>query len=436
MKVEWKQIDRRIHFAFEPSPDDSLLNQQNIESNKPALAATTCYFDMPEGWNKESVHPDLLATAISFMIDPFTKDTIELPLGVSQQFHDAYFQIRKKRLLPVDPQQSPRETPSNPKAGLCFSGGVDSTAAAMLLPKDSVLVFADRDMDDPNSKGLYNKNAALFACSEMQKLGHTVINVLTNYEYVRSPLGFATNYSSAVPVLLLADHLKLSSVALGMILESAFAIGDNPFNVPSSAWFKILNIVGLPTNLVTAGLSEVSTSKIVASNPDYKHIPQSCVRGDIQKPCMKCMKCLRKTLLEKTFTNSSLDDFKMEKMFSIPKVYETMTSSPLHHENVYVYIYNHYKGSNPTHFLLKKKVFASKRDNTWLAKWFPESESYLPEKEREAIKCNILNTFEAMDTSEVQKLKNWNPKKFRDSFVYRMWNDVFNFYSSKRLKNQ
>lgn len=429
MNVTWKQTGRKIEFFFEPSVDDLTSLQKTSSGATYQFGSRSCYFEMPDDWKSSTLHPDLMATAIAFMIDPFVKDTIVLPIGVSQKFHDDYFELRQKKILPVDPQLGSRPLPDDSVPVLCFSGGVDSTAAAILMPKNTWLVFADRDMDDPKQIGHYKKDAALFACQQMQSKGHRVVKVLTNFEFIRDPMGFPTHFSSGVPAILLADHFHSTTIAFGTVLESAFGIGDNKFTQPGGPWLKMLNAAGLPVSLVTGGLSEVATSKLIHDRKDYSDIAQSCMRGKVGAPCSKCMKCFRKSLLQLVFDKVSFHNMELDKMLTFPIIFITMTKSPLHHEDVYVYIYGKNRSFNLGHYLLRKKVRGTKK-NKWLIKWFEESQKYIAEKEREQIKESLLRHFDVMTEKDVWQLKNWDPQTFNKSKRYRFWSWLFQKYAS------
>jgi hypothetical protein len=109
---------------------------------------------------------------------------------------------------------------------LAFSGGVDSTAALSVMPKNTVSIFMDRPL---KGKSLYNPQAAHLAVESLKEIGYVSESVQCDLEYVRHPVGFPTDLSNGVPALLLADYFNASSIAFGTVLESAYGIGHERY---------------------------------------------------------------------------------------------------------------------------------------------------------------------------------------------------------------
>jgi hypothetical protein len=234
---------------------------------------------------------------------------------------------------------------------LAFSGGVDSFAALALLPEKTIPVFCHRTRPADVPKGLYRADAALLACKELSTT-HDVHVFDTDMEYVRDPVGFSVDWTNAAGAVLLADYYNFNSISFGMVLESAYFIGHpyySNLNTRSiySAWAPLFETVGIPISLPTAGLSEVVTSKIVTSKVSEWH-PESCVRGSVRKPCMRCFKCFRKTILDARLSDSELPIKHFDIALESREVKRRLLETPIHHENVLSYSISGLKcGKNP-----------------------------------------------------------------------------------------
>ncbi|MCC7460027.1 MAG: hypothetical protein IT286_01875, partial [Proteobacteria bacterium] len=354
------------------------------------------------------------------IIEPYSK-SITMPKGVSQQFHDAFKKNYGKEVLPIDPNLKKREPKANSKPALTFSGGVDSTVAAILLPKDTVCMFVDRDSEKAAKPGLYNKSSAYHAIEGMKNLGHHVLAIKTDFEFIRDPVGFAWGVSSTVPVLLLADHFNLDSVALGMILESAYAIGNENYREFHYPWFGIFEAAGLPCNLVTAGLSEVATTKLVMALPEYHSFAQSCIRGEPNRPCLKCLKCFRKLMLETALKQNNIENLNLDQQAQLPEVFKHINQTPIHHENIYSFSLSNYVGVHPFLKKFSSKVRAGKIPVTWMEKWYSPSKSLIIEKYRDYISEQIQKFIPAMNANEENDLHFWRPYSLMTSWSPSSW---------------
>jgi hypothetical protein len=353
-----------------------------------------------------------MALATILMVYPFTKSKIELPVGVSQAFHDQFKIASNKEVLPVDPDLQPRKAPANAIPALAYSGGVDSTAALTLLPQHTCSIFVDR-MIPPNNKTLYKKEAAYFACESLRKMGRHVYIVKTDFEYIRSPAGFAVEMSSAIPALLLSDYLSLDSIAMATTLE------DNTFlEFPAffakrlyfTKWDNIFTTVDIPLNKVTWGISEVGNYTIVMKSP-YHSFTQPCIRGNVHKPCMNCYKCFRKILLEMTLLKKEIDDQYLNRLFKIREARINLMKFPMANENVITYITAHYHGNHHLMNLLKKKTRGNLLKVSWMEQWYSPSREDLAPKYRNLIVSNIKKYLKVMSKKDEKILRTWNTEE-------------------------
>jgi len=187
--------------------------------------------------------------------------------------------------------------------GLAFSGGVDSTAALQLLPGDTAAVYCERDGIPTR---LFDQRAQLAFCHEIG-----AETVQTNFELIRTKHGLPPGYSTArgmgVPLVLLAEHLRLAGVAYGAVLDDTI-FPHGTYRPLTAGWRDRqarFAAAGLHCLSPAIGCSEVITCRIVESGP-FADLCQSCIRGGSGAPCGACYKCFRKGLL-RSGTTSGID---------------------------------------------------------------------------------------------------------------------------------
>lgn len=393
-----------LHFDFSPENSDPLQYRGVKMGNR------SCEVHLPEDWKLEDVHPDVLALAAILIIYPFAGPSISLPFGVSQPFHDYFKQTTKKELEPINHELKPRKSPLYSVPALAFSGGVDSMAALMLLPRSTNLFYLERIVPkNITKKQLYNKEAALHACNTLQKEGRSVYTIKSDLEFVRDPEGFPVDVANAIPALLLSDYIGLDSIAWGTIIECTYNIGKGDFQdykdrLHYKRWGKLFELVDLPFNQVVGGISEIGTSTIVLKSP-YKSIAQSCVRGIPNKPCQNCWKCFRKELIEKTIKGDQVDETTLNRNFKYFK--ERFSKIPIADENIFNYITSRYNGSNSIMTILKGRTRGGLLDVSWLGKWYSPSVLILPEKYRSFVSKQIPKYIDVMTKEEEKAVESW-----------------------------
>lgn len=402
MIVAWSTDDKgRLSFRFEYEKGDLSQGYKNRKGKQVTPGNNECYFALPAEWSEADTHPDLLAAAAMMIVEPFVGKSMTLQRPVSQDLHNYFKKYFDKSIGPVDPQMSPRSLPGGGVPALAFSGGVDSVAASLIMPAQTIKIFVDRDSSHLTRPTKYNKSAALRAIEIMRKEGHDIHAISTDYEFTMDPVNFAWGVSSAVPLLLLADHHRFDSIAFGMILESAYGIGDSNYREHNHKWKRLFETLSLRYNLVTAGLSEVMTSKIVKQNPIYDDVASSCIRGLPGKPCYNCLKCFRKLMLESKLDGTRPNARRFEAMVHSNEVYRHITQTPIHHENIYAYALSSYRGRSIFLRLLANKVQARSVDNSWMDAWYPKSRDIMYDKYADEQVANIERYAQAM-TEEQQ----------------------------------
>src|SRR5699024_1505901 len=186
-------------------------------------------------------------------------------------------------VVSVNENLSARKAPSDAVPALTYSGGIDSTAAAILMPKTTHLFYFDSLNPEKGIKTLLNQEAAYYACDSIAALGRPVHKIKTDMQYIRKPVGFNSYLADAVPALLLADYYGFDTVGHGQTLDIGYQVGHLGFKdcketKVGNPWFRLLQAVDLTYTLPIIGLSEVTTTQIVSQSP-FREFTQACSRG-------------------------------------------------------------------------------------------------------------------------------------------------------------
>ncbi|MGG1397246.1 DUF6395 domain-containing protein [Bacillus salipaludis] len=441
MRIKYECNSGVMKIRFLPDSSDTIsfdIHRNSYKKlGKVSLGMRECNIHLPEDWTLASVHPDLLALATLSIIFPYIGQEIVLPIGVSRDFYDKFKLITGKEVLPIDPQLSPRKAREHAVPALSYSGGVDSTAAVILLPDQTHLFYIDRITPPPfqKQKTILNQEAAYHACDSMKNHGRSVHMIKTDLQYVRSPVGFASYLSDAVPAVLLADYYGFDSLVNGHTLEEGYQVGYNGYQdakdlVLIKLWGELLKVVDMPLSLPTIGLSEVSTTKIVINSPYYE-FAQACSRGQINKPCMNCYKCFRKNLLEMVIRQVPIPDDHLNTLFKIKDAQKVLSVTPVHFENVITYITSKYNGDHEIMNLLKKKTRGDIVDTSWMEKWYSPSFENTAPKYKEQIKNEIISRINEMNLQDHENMKMFTYNHLRNSSEFLLYEKNFQHLLSK-----
>lgn len=229
------------------------------------------HWDMPKGYDLASTHPALLHLAMQVLLGPWVKAT---------------------------KQWSVEQRQPGQRLGLAYSGGVDSTAALLLLPDDTVLAYHQRNFDSMLSHTL---PLATFAAIK-ERTGREVLSIPSNHERIRTyhgkPNGFSDAHASGVHLILLADHLDLGGIAFGTPIDNTWLkkgsfyrdFSADPYWATSRAMFAKAGLAYvLPINHISeAGALEVCRQSVLVD------VVNSCLRGVGEQWCGRCWKCFHK----------------------------------------------------------------------------------------------------------------------------------------------
>lgn len=411
VRLETENSTVKYSFALEEGDREAILGPGGVE--KARFLNGTASYCLPAGWRLADTHPDLLGAVAVALAGDFTGPRLELSFPVSDAFREQVGAVYKFTIDPVDPQLKPRRAPGEARMGLCFSAGVDSTAALSLVPKNAVAIFLDR-VDPPGvvRDGLYNKDAPVRACEVLRKIGREAWAISSDMEYLRLPIGFANDLTMSTPLMLLADWLHLDATAYGLILESSYLNKAFKFREYAQTWHwvrysAVAAAAGVPWNLITAGLSEVVTTRLVMESP-WQHVAQSCIRGPFGAPCLNCWKCFRKSLLEATLAGEVLRPELLDRYFSIREAQKKLHEVPIKHEDVMMFILQGYRGNHPEMVALREALRVDDVDLGWIERWFSPAREVLADKYGAPSEASITRVIEPMTERDLQNVRNWD----------------------------
>jgi hypothetical protein len=402
-KVAWDKGGASL--TFEPTPEDPMVR------GHASLTGRSMRIKLPVRIGRKDVHPDLEALAVVLVVSPFAGGTLTVNRPVSTAMEVAVARAFKFRIQPVDPELAPRARPTPGTPALAFSGGVDSSAALLVLPDHTVLGFMRRiPLPGGESSTLYREAAALHACASLQVQGRTVHIYETDMEYIRNPVGFPTDWANASGLVLLADHLRLDSISWGLVAESAYRIGHEVYKDWASrraAWSRIFAAAGLHFNAPVAGVSEVGTTTIVAASP-IAGIVQSCIRGGVGAPCGNCWKCFRKSMLDAARSGNWPADEELDRLFAVRDVKRTLAKFPIPHEDVIGWIAGRYPGKHPKMRLLRERAVPQGQTFSWLERWYSPSAELLDARVRDVVEARLDRHMGRMTAEDEAEFQAWD----------------------------
>jgi len=232
------------------------------------------YWDMPKKWKLQSTHEDLLKLAEWVLLDPWFS-------GI------------------IDGHEWTRKSGNNPS--ISFSGGIESTAAMLVMPRNTILAYHQRDFESM----LKHDNALRFIKRLKWRHLRKVHIIKSNHEKIRTNWGkmngFSTDLACAVHLILLADYFDLDSIAVGMPIDNSWLDKGRVFrDFPHSNWYKKwtppFKLAGLEINFAVNMISQAGCLEIVKKF-GMANWAQSCLRATKGNTCGRCWKCFFKNSL-------------------------------------------------------------------------------------------------------------------------------------------
>lgn len=402
MKAEYSTSGSTLKVKFHADDGDGKETSRGVSMVRDVLEIR-----LNENLLASKIHPDHLALITLMSVHHFVRKTLKMDLEVSSEFAKVV-----QELCPYDVEfesTKGKEYVSNPNSRPClaFSGGVDSTAALMLMPKDTVCAWLERPQ--LTERSLYNKSAANATMDFAEKSGFEVHKVYCDVEHLRNPVGFPVDLGSGMTAVAIASQRNIDCIAYGMVMEAAYRTGhakyrDYPRSSHFKTWGAAFRAAGIPLFLPVSGFSEVCTSTIVLNSSFYRSA-RSCIRGEWPDPCNNCWKCFRKTMVDNRILERPISNSEMETWIKVREVKYKLGSWPVAHENVLAWALKSPLVSGEIAKQLLKRLEGSRRDLALLSKWYPPSIELVPEKYREGF-IEIVGTYiGTMSDSEIKDTK-------------------------------
>ncbi len=367
-------------------------------------------FRYSDGRNFPSVHPDRLALVAIMNTLPFVEDTLKIGWPVSRSFIEATKVISRIKIESESNDCQPIVRNGGGKPSLLFSGGADSTAALAMMPMNTEPVFMLRSKS--KSRSLYDSDAAMESCRKLSTLGYRVNIIESDFEYLRTPVGFPTDLSVSTPAILIAESRMFDSIAFGTILESAYgASGSNFRNYMESShfrlWSTLFSAVGLGYSLPVAGVSEVASSKLCRDHP-LGAVHQSCIRGKWGIPCNKCWKCFRKSTVMTALDWGEISDITIAMIRGSKEVRKRLLEDkPIRHEGVLTYSLQRARGGDELVDALRSLIRSDSLKTDWMEFWYPHSLELIDPSYRDYSISKLKQHLGEMSQEHISELESW-----------------------------
>lgn len=377
-----ERADRgRYHLELEQEASD-------LDAGASPLHRHSLRFELPEDWSADATHPDLLGSALLQSLRPFVGPSLALPRAVSPRFAEAVAEHLGIAITRVDQGLDPRKARREARTGLAFSGGVDSCATLQVLGSSTCCVFLDRMRPAGDERpSAYRPEAARHALTRAEELGLQVVSVASDVEFLGERIGFpvydaSSVESSGVPVVLLADLLDLDLVSWGSLVTTCYAVGYGPFvdhgtHPVHSAWREVLAAAGLPVLLALAGVSEVGATRLIAGS-EWEGVSQSCVRGLPGRPCMDCLKCVRRTLVRSAVTGEWPETAQLERLLLVREFRRRLYAAPVPLTEVYRYALGRAEVRSDLVQLLRRRWAVEDGCAAYQERWYAPSSAVWP----------------------------------------------------------
>ena len=424
MHIDFSQEGNLVTLTAKLEDDD------RPEFGKAKMAGNSITFQMPFSFSLQRVHPDLLALTALVSFSPWIGKRLTLPFGVSTDFSQTCAERLKIKVSNTSYWVIPRRPGSEARPGLSFSAGVDSLACLALMPENTVPLFSHRSAPDANASTLYRDDAPLHAIEEMNAAGYETYKVTSDLEWLRKPVGFGVDPAPAAPLILLADHFSLDAIAFGTIAEAAYRTGTEHFIDYADRgifkkWQAAFQAAGLSYFNAVAPISEMGTTKI-AREYKYGHLAQSCVRGAAGQPCMNCVKCFRKSLVEASFSGNWPTHEQVAELMSNRAIKNYLSTTPIRLEIVLMATLAKYDGDDPLLLALQDRVQAKQYDTSFTHAWYRKGiNDMVPEKYRAGVIEKLNKYLPEMTDEQTYLFENFNIKNMLGDYEANALADQF-----------
>jgi hypothetical protein len=435
MKVDVTLRNRTFHYGLRLDPDDHEESQREFKDcPTPFLLVNREYrMSLPKCF--KDIHPDAHALAIWYALRPVVASRLELPFAASPVLAQWLDQNYRVKLANVDERQAPRRMPEPVVPALLFSGGMDSMAASVLMPKATHHIVLDRlpHLRPGDSKdALIDLAVTRKACAAVAACGRRVHATADDHEFLFSPYPMWHSDMGRLPGLYLADSLGLSTLDAGEVFDATFfggyhagaarwrmaAAGEPPrpdapgrarraapaplINDPQRFW----NVVGLRRADSICGLSEVVTTRVVARSP-YRGKSFSCYyppAPEGESFCMRCDKCFKKLLLRHIADDQEVPVAFFEHFLSQPHLAAVFSRPYFDWHHVWYYAFQKMRCRHWFAREMQKQALQGP-DLSVLEKWYPKAARSMEPAYADEVRENISRYAQTMSAADMARLE-------------------------------
>lgn len=374
------------------------------------LVTNSCLVRLP--LQIEEPHPDLRALAALLVVRPWVGRRLTFDRPISPAFSDM---LRTEFKIDGEPVDSalPARLPG-PQLALSYSSGVDSIAAAELLDASIPYLHHQRIKHPrmPNRATHIKADQIAKLVRAAGERERQVIVAESDHEYLCLPWPQFPSWPSVmVAGVFLADELGLGGLAFGTVLESVYLAGGRRYSGGRPGeWSAALAAVGLPLCRPVAGLTEVGTFRL-ALESELSDLAQSCMLGYAGRPCLGCVKCVRKELLAAAVSNKPAHPkirARLQPADPIAKDFEG--APPLHMQNIAEYILARVPALEGTVLeALATRVDATVESTSWNERYYPRAlVEQIPARWRDEISARLGKLIDPMTGHDIQTVESWD----------------------------
>jgi Family of unknown function (DUF6395) len=418
MRVFWTTSGGEWTLRLRLDADESLVGPG--QGGAPVkLVTNSCLVRLPTP--AVEPHPDLRALAALLIVRPWVGSRLTFDRPISPAFAGMLRNVFQIDGEPVD-GALPARTPG-PQLALSYSSGVDSIAASELLDATIPYLHHQR-IKHPRMPNRANHIRADQIAKLVRAAGERerqVIIAESDHEYLCLPWPQFPSWPSVmVAGVLLADELDLGGLAFGTVLESVYLAGGRRYNAGAGRpgeWSTALVTAGLPLCRPVAGLTEVGTFRL-ALESGLRDLAQSCLLGYAGRPCLGCVKCVRKELLAAAVSNKPVHPKVRTRLQpDDPIAKEFQGSPPLHMQNIAEYILARVRDVEGTLLeTLTTRVAATVESTSWNERYYPRAlVEQVPERWRADISAGLAKRLDPMTEEDTQTVESWDgARRMRD----------------------
>ncbi|MBM4372039.1 MAG: hypothetical protein FJ098_10325, partial [Deltaproteobacteria bacterium] len=318
------------------------------------------------------------------------------------------------------------------RAGLLFSGGVDSTAAALLLPGEVPLLFLDRlpgsaqGLPPDPDLDLSWQRLQLDRMAAGTGRGHRVVD---GHEGLFRPYPVWHHEMSRLAALYLADSLGLTGVDTGDVLcvrhfggycygqaegwsfhgaagtPDPGAAGGRPAAAGDPAGHLLAaGVLGLTAWNSLAGLSSVASNRVVHHSRFRGHTASCYHVHPASSFCFRCDKCFLRLLLHHVEDGWEVPGTLFEHFLGQPRLRDLFRGPFFDWHHVWTYVFQRLRCAHPLSLALQAQAQRGP-DLGLLERWYPLAAGLIPPACRDAVTRRIEQTVGVMTPGEIRVLE-------------------------------